>query len=161
MPTLISDLWPEMTLLIRYQVGTSDGTVSLMAVSHLLIVAQVSVVMWGDCSLGNRSSPVTEQREQRVPLRTVAGVLAFARDAASKTTRLASAAVMSAWSYGGLTSTTSTPLPAAPRQILRTASSNSRADNPPGSGVPCRVHVLDRTHQCRLRETPRSRRWRS
>ena len=57
-------------------------------------------------------------------------------DSASSTTRLASAAVMSAWSYGGETSTTSTPTTGSSRQTRRTASSSSRAVRPPGSGVP-------------------------
>ena len=43
---------------------------------------------------------------------------------------------MSAWSYGGETSTTSIPTTGSSRQIRRTASSSWRDDSPPGSGVP-------------------------
>ncbi len=54
----------------------------------------------------------------------------------SSTTRLPRAAVMSAWSYGGDTSTTSTPTTGSSRQTRRTASSSCRADRPPGLGGP-------------------------
>ena len=57
-------------------------------------------------------------------------------DNASRTTRFARYAVMSAESYGGDTSTTSTPTTGSSRQTLRTESSSWRADRPPGSGVP-------------------------
>jgi hypothetical protein len=85
------------------------------------------------------------------------GVLAALRE---RGTRFASAAVMSAWSYGGLTSTTSIPTMGSSRQILRTASSSSRADKPPGSGVPVPGACPGSHHRCRLRGTPRhTRRW--
>ena len=55
-------------------------------------------------------------------------------DSASSTTRLASAAVMSAWSYGGETSTTSTPTTGSSRQTRRTASSSCARGQAAGLG---------------------------
>jgi len=57
--------------------GVAHGRPSL-----LLIVAEVRVVVALNCSLRNRRRPVTEQREQWVPLGIVAGVSAFPRDCA-------------------------------------------------------------------------------
>jgi hypothetical protein len=44
--------------------------------------------------------------------------------------------VISAWSYGGDTSTTSTPASGNSMAMRRTASSSWRLVSPPGSGVP-------------------------
>src|SRR5215211_2124550 len=64
-------------------VATSDCGVSLMAVfSPLLIVAEMGMVMGLNCPFRNRRRTLTEQREQWVPLSTVASVLAFPRDCA-------------------------------------------------------------------------------
>ena len=83
--------------------------------------------------------PAPEQRPVRIA-RILAGQRARRRhaipDSASSTTRLARNAVISAWSYGGATSTTSIPATGSSIAIRRTASSSCRPVSPPGSGVP-------------------------
>ena len=80
-----------------------------------------------------------------VPSRDPCRLRAIAHSA-SRTTRLASAAVMSAWSYGGLTSTTSMPTTGSSRQIRRTASSSCARGQPAGlrrTGARCVPGIAD------------------
>ena len=55
---------------------------------------------------------------------------------ASSAQRLAAIAVVSAWSYGGETSTMSIPARSTAPTIWRIARRTSRVSMPPGSGVP-------------------------
>ena len=81
---------------------------------------------------------------QRETLRTIAAHLAPGGVAvvdawlpdADDLARFAAIAVVSAWSYGGLTSTTSMPARSTAATTWRTARRTSRVSIPPGSGVP-------------------------
>ena len=76
-------------------------------------------------------------RSRSLPADRRAGGLAAASALmASSAARLAAIAVVSAWSYGGDTSTTSMPASSTAPTIWRIARRTSRVSIPPGSGVP-------------------------
>ena len=98
------------------------------------ILDQVDVVQPGEgASLGpTTSSPrrLAIERPGRAWRFTASALIA------SRAARFAIIAVISAWSYGGDTSTMSIPASSTRPTIRRTARSSSRVMKPPGSGVP-------------------------
>ena len=104
------------------------------------VLEEVEVVQAGERRRG-RGSSVGRDAEASASPALPADALAAARLTASaliasRTARLAAIAVVSAWSYGGETSTTSIPASSTAPTIWRMARSTSRVSIPPGSGVP-------------------------
>ena len=100
------------------------------------IVLQVEVVQARERARGGgigRSDQPAAGSQRTVPpaaFRTASALIA------SSAARFAAIAVVSAWSYGGDTSTTSIPASSTAPTIWRTARRTSRVSIPPGSGVP-------------------------